>query len=336
MQNTTRCRSVLITGGTGSFGSALARRLIQENSTERVVIFSRDEWKQWQMREADPLFQHPKVRFFLGDVRDLERLKRAFADVDTVVHAAALKQVPAAEYNPTEFIQTNVMGSMNVTTAALDTNVKNVIALSTDKAVNPINLYGATKLCADKLFIAANSYKGKRDRPLFSVVRYGNVLGSRGSLVPQWKSLIAKGAKKLPLTSDKMTRFWITIDQTVTFVLSSLDVQQGGEIFVRKIPSVYIKDLAYALFGEIPFETIGIRPGEKIHETLISKDDAMNVFEWRDHFRIVPSFPWQHSFPSLEALGGKKVHDDFSLTSDTNPLLERSIDKIRLLVREKE
>lgn len=332
-KNTSRLRSVLITGGTGSFGSALARRLIQQKETERVVIFSRDEWKQWQLRESDPLFQHPKVRFFLGDIRDLDRLRRAFSDIDTVVHAAALKQVPAAEYNPTEFIQTNVMGSMNVTSAALDTDVKNVIALSTDKAVNPINLYGATKLCADKLFIAANSYRGKKGRPLFSVVRYGNVLGSRGSLVPQWKSLVEKGAKKLPLTSEHMTRFWITLEQAVSFVLSSLDRQIGGEIFVPKIPSVSIKDLAYALFGEIPFENIGIRPGEKIHESLISKDDAMNVFEWDDHFRIVPSFPWQHTLSSLEEIGGKKVAPDFALTSDTNPLLEHSIDKIRLLLQ---
>lgn len=333
-KNTSRRRSVLITGGTGSFGSALARKLIQQHETERVVIFSRDEWKQWQLRESDPLFQHPKVRFFLGDIRDIERLKRAFADIDTVIHAAALKQVPAAEYNPTEFIQTNVMGSMNVTNAALDTDVKHVIALSTDKAVNPINLYGATKLCADKLFIAANSYRGKKGRPLFSVVRYGNVLGSRGSLVPQWKSLVEKGATKLPLTSEQMTRFWITLDQTVSFVLSCLDIQLGGEIFVPKIPSVSIKDLAYALFGEIAFEIIGIRPGEKIHESLISKDDAMNVFEWNDHFRIIPSFPWQHSLSSLEAMGGKKVPVDFALTSDDNPLFEHSIEKIRLLIQE--
>ena len=331
--NTSRLRSVLITGGTGTFGSAMAKRLIQDAQTERVVIFSRDEWKQWQMRESDPLFQHPKVRFFLGDVRDIDRLKRAFVDVDTVIHAAALKQVPAAEYNPTEFIQTNVIGSMNVTTAALDTGVKHVIALSTDKAVNPINLYGATKLCADKLFIAANSYRGKRNFPLLSVVRYGNVIGSRGSLIPQWKSLVAKGAKKIPLTSEKMTRFWITVDDTVSFVLSSLNTQLGGEIFVPKIPSVYITDLAHALFGDIDFDIVGIRPGEKIDEVLISKDDATNVYEWDSHYRIIPAFAWQHTLSSLETLGGKKVPAEFSLASNTNPLLERSLEKIKLLIR---
>jgi UDP-N-acetylglucosamine 4,6-dehydratase len=224
---------------------------------------------------------------------------------------------------------------MNVTTAALDTNVKNVIALSTDKAVNPINLYGATKLCADKLFIAANSYRGKKGIPLLSVVRYGNVLGSRGSLVPQWKSLVEKGATKLPLTSDKMTRFWITIEQTVSFVLSCLEVQLGGEIFVPKIPSIYIKDLAQALFGDIALDLIGIRPGEKIHEILISKDDSMNVFEWNDHFRIMPAFAWQNAFNSLEVLGGKKVPEDFSLSSDTNPMLEHSIEEIRRLLQKK-
>lgn len=332
--NTSRLRSVLITGGTGSFGSALAKRLIKEKKTERVVIFSRDEWKQWQMRESDTLFQDPKVRFFLGDVRDLDRLKRAFADIDTVIHAAALKQVPAAEYNPTEFIQTNVLGSMNVASAALDTNVQHVIALSTDKAVNPINLYGATKLCADKLFIAANSYRGKKGIPLLSVVRYGNVLGSRGSLIPQWKDLVSKGAKKLPLTSEQMTRFWITLEQAVSFVLSSLNQQMGGEIFIPKIPSVAITDLAKALFGDIHLDTIGTRPGEKIHEVLISKDDATNVWEWSDHFRILPSFSWQSTPSSCAQSGGKKVSADFSLTSDNNPLLERSLDKIRLLLEQ--
>lgn len=325
-------RSVLITGGTGSFGSALARRLIQDSTTERVVIFSRDEWKQWQLRENDPLFAHPKVRFFLGDIRDLDRLKRAFCDIDTVVHTAALKQVPAAEYNPTEFIQTNVMGSMNVVSAALDTNVERVIALSTDKAVNPINLYGATKLCGDKLFIAANSYRGKKKKPLFSVVRYGNVLGSRGSLIPQWRNLVEQGATSLPLTSEHMTRFWITIEQAVSFVLKSLDVQVGGEIFVPKIPSVYIKDLAYALFGNIALSLIGTRPGEKIHEVLISQDDASHVFEWNDHYRINAPFIWQKDIPTMEELGGKKVSHEFFLSSDTNPLLERSIEKIALIL----
>ena len=328
----TEKRSILITGGTGSFGSALAKRLIKDKDTERVVIFSRDEWKQWQMRENDPIFQDPKVRFFLGDIRDKARLHRAFIDVDTVIHAAALKQVPAAEYNPTEFIQTNVLGSMNIAEAALDSEVQQVIALSTDKAVNPINLYGATKLCADKLFTAANAYQGKRGRPLFSVVRYGNVLGSRGSLIPQWKTLVSQGAKSLPLTSPEMTRFWITLDQTVDFVLNSLQRQIGGEIFVPKIPSVYIKDLAKALFGDIALELIGIRPGEKIHEVLISKDDASNVFEWEDHYRIMPSHTWHKNEREFETLGGKKVPSDFMLTSNVNPLFETSIERIKELV----
>lgn len=330
MKNTKR--SVLITGGTGSFGSALAKRLIKDANTERVVIFSRDEWKQWQMKESDPLFSDPKVRFFLGDIRDKERLHRAFVDVDTIIHAAALKQVPAAEYNPTEFIQTNVMGSMNVADAALNSEVRQVIALSTDKAVNPINLYGATKLCADKLFTAANVYQGKRGRPLFSVVRYGNVLGSRGSLIPQWKSLVQQGATSLPLTSPEMTRFWITIEQTVDFVMKSLERQIGGEIFVPKIPSVYIKDLAVALFGDIPLHTIGVRPGEKIHEVLISRDDASNVFEWDDHYRIMPSQQWHKDQIAYERLGGHKVAPDFALTSDSNPFFETSIDKIKQLL----
>ena len=325
-------RSILITGGTGSFGSALARRLIHDKKVERVVIFSRDEWKQWQMREQDSLFKHPKVRFFLGDIRDKARLHRAFTGVDTVIHAAALKQVPAAEYNPTEFIQTNVMGSMNVIDAALDSQVQQVIALSTDKAVNPINLYGATKLCADKLFIAANAYQGKRGLPLFSVVRYGNVLGSRGSLIPQWKELVAKGATSLPLTAPNMTRFWISLDQAVDFVLHSLECQVGGEIFIPKIPSVYVKDLAKALFGNIELDIIGIRPGEKIHETLISRDDANNVFEWEDHYRIFSPYQWQQEKPADTQLGGQTVASDFVLTSETNPLLETSIEKIQRLV----
>jgi UDP-N-acetylglucosamine 4,6-dehydratase len=279
---------VLITGGTGSFGRAFAKKVLQEDLVSAVVILSRDEWKQWEMKSSDPLFSSPKIRFFLGDIRDKERLKRAFQDVDLLVHAAALKQVPAAEYNPTEFVKTNVQGTMNVIDAALDCGVKKVIALSTDKAVNPINLYGASKLCADKLTVAGNAYVGKRGYPLFSVVRYGNVLGSRGSIIPYWQTLIKEGAKELPLTDLRMTRFWITIDQAVDFVLRSFEKMRGGEIFVPKVPSMKLVDLADAMAPSINKKIIGIREGEKLHELLISQEDASHTVEYDDHYVIAP------------------------------------------------
>lgn len=305
-------KTVLITGGTGSFGRACAKRLIADNQCLKVVIFSRDEWKQWDMRQSDPLLDHPKMRYFLGDVRDQERLMRAFTDVDVVIHAAALKQVPAAEYNPTEFVKTNVMGAMNVIDAAIERNVGTVIALSTDKAVNPINLYGATKLCADKVFTAANAYVGKRGTPTFAVVRYGNVLGSRGSVLPYWKKLIAEGATSLPITDDKMTRFWVTIDGAVDFVLQAAAVSKGGEIFVPKIPSMKISDLAEAIAPNIPLHSIGIREGEKLHEVLISAEDSHHTLDCGKYFVIAPEI-YAHR------IEGKPVGRGFSYTSDNNP-----------------
>ncbi|MCE5318930.1 MAG: SDR family NAD(P)-dependent oxidoreductase, partial [Parachlamydia sp.] len=240
-------KSILITGGSGSFGKAFARRLLEEDECRRVIIFSRDELKQWEMRQSEPLFNSSKIRYFLGDVRDANRLERAFNDVHSIVHAAALKQVPAAEYNPSEFIKTNVLGAMNIIDAAIHCGVERIIALSTDKAVNPINLYGATKLCSDKVFIAGNSYVGSRGFPRFSVVRYGNVSGSRGSVIPHWVKLIKEGASSLPITDERMTRFWLTLDQAVSFVIKSFQEMRSGEIFVPKIPSLHIVDLAKAM-----------------------------------------------------------------------------------------
>jgi len=325
--------SVLITGGTGSFGQAFAKYLLKQTDVARVIIFSRDEWKQWQMRHSDPIFTHPNIRFFLGDVRDLSRLKLALKDVQFVVHAAALKQVPAAEYNPTEFINTNVTGAMNLTAAALESDVRHVIALSTDKAVNPLNLYGATKLCSDKLFIAANSYVGKQSFPRFSVVRYGNVLGSRGSLIPLWTAQAQQGASQLPITDMTMTRFWISLQQAVEFVVMALKQQTGGEIFVPKSPSVKISDLAQALFPSLELEVTGIRPGEKLHEVLISQDDARNTYEFDTHYRIIPPYPYQRTPEITRVLEqAQRVASDFSLCSDNNPRLLHSIQEIRELI----
>lgn len=326
-------KSLLITGGTGSFGQAMARRLLSSTNIGRVIIFSRDEWKQWKMQEDDPIFRHPKIRFFLGDIRDIDRLKLALQDVQYVVHAAALKQVPAAEYNPTEFVKTNVVGAMNLSSAAMERNVEGVVTLSTDKAVNPINLYGATKLCSDKLMIAANSYVGKRGIPRFSVVRYGNVLGSRGSLLPMWKSLVDAGATSLPITDGNMTRFWITLGQAVDFVLMALRDQAGGELFVPKSPSVNIMQLKEALYPHVAATIVGVRPGEKIHEVLISQDDARHTLEFPTHYRILPAFSYQQNV-GLRAIEqqGKPVPESFSLSSHTNPQLLTSLDQIRSLV----
>jgi UDP-N-acetylglucosamine 4,6-dehydratase len=281
-------QTILITGGTGSFGRALARHLLQENSCRKVIIFSRDEWKQWEMRRSDPIFDHPKIRYFLGDVRDASRLMRAFHEVNYIVHAAALKQVPAAEYNPSEFIKTNINGAMNVIDTAIDCGVKKVIALSTDKAVNPVNLYGATKLCSDKLFVAGNAYVGARGYPKFAVVRYGNVAGSRGSIIPFWQKLIDQGIQSLPITDERMTRFWITLDQAVQFVCDCFKYMEGGEIFVPKIPSVKIMDLAEAMAPHLPKEFCGIRPGEKLNELMISADDARHTLEFERYYVILP------------------------------------------------
>ncbi|HXF29657.1 MAG TPA: UDP-N-acetylglucosamine 4,6-dehydratase (inverting) [Chlamydiales bacterium] len=322
-----RGKTVLITGGTGTFGHAFAGTLLEKDLIQKVIIFSRDEWKQWEMREANPLFKSQKARFFLGDVRDEERLKRAFNEVNFVVHAAALKQVPAAEYNPSEFVKTNINGAMHVINAAIEAGVEKVVALSSDKAVNPINLYGATKLCSDKLFLAAKSYVGKKGSPRFSIVRYGNVLGSRGSLLPFWKKLIADGAKSLPVTDIEMTRFWITIPQAVNFVMKALERMHGSEIFVPKSPSVKITDLAKALAPALSHQLIGVRPGEKIHEVLISPDDAYSTYELNDCYLLTPT----SEAVKKEA---KKVEAHFCLQSNINPLFMSDVAAISQLLKE--
>lgn len=313
-------QSILITGGTGSFGRALTRHILEENLCHKVIIFSRDEWKQWEMQGSDPLFAHPKIRYFLGDVRDSRRLSRAFGDVSIIVHAAALKQVPAAEYNPSEFIKTNIIGAMNVINAAIDCGAQKVIALSTDKAVNPVNLYGATKLCSDKLFVAGNVYVGARGYPKFAVVRYGNVAGSRGSIIRYWKKLIEQGEKALPITDSHMTRFWITLDQTVHFVRNCLMRMEGGEIFVPKIPSIKIMDLAEAIAPHLSKEFCGIRPGEKLNEMMINVEDSRHTVEFEDFYTILPEFLKEN--PSVSPTGqfpkGKKVNPGFVYASHTN------------------
>lgn len=314
-------KSILITGGTGSLGRALSKWLIEEGSCKKVVIFSRDEWKQWEMEQSHPCFRDPKFRYFLGDVRDEKRLSRAFNEIDIVIHAAALKQVPAAEYNPTEFIKTNINGGVNVIDAAIAAGVKKVIALSTDKAVNPVNLYGATKLCSDKLFVAGNSYVGARGFPSLSVVRYGNVAGSRGSIIPFWKKLIDTTSGPIPITDERMTRFWISLQESVEFVIKCLKESKGGEIFVPKIPSVKISELASIMAPTRKTEVIGIRAGEKLHELMIGVDDARHTVDYGDHYAILP--PRAQDFPELmqKLLDGKKsvfLEDGFSYGSDTN------------------
>ncbi len=276
-------KSILITGGTGSFGKCITKKLLKLNP-KKIIIFSRDELKQFEMEKE---FKNRKLRFFLGDVRDLERLKFAMFNIDIIIHAAALKQVPAAEYNPTECIQTNIDGAKNVIKAALENKVKHIMALSTDKAASPINLYGATKLVSDKLFIAANNISGNRNS-IFSITRYGNVAGSRGSVLPYFFNLHKKG-KTLPITSKDMTRFWITIDEGAEFVIKNLKRMYGGEIFVPKIPSIKILDLAKS-FPNSKIKFVGIRPGEKLHEVLIPLENSFNTIEFRDHFIIIPEF----------------------------------------------
>lgn len=312
-------KTILITGATGSFGRAAVKKLLENDLCEKVIVFSRDEWKQWEMRQSAPIFNHEKIRYFLGDVRDSKRLALAFREVDIVIHAAALKQVPAAEYNPTEFIQTNVHGAMNVIEMALSCGVQKVIALSTDKSVNPTNLYGATKLCSDKLFIAANSYSGKKGVPLFSVVRYGNVLGSRGSIIPTWKTLIAQGVKKLPVTHPDMTRFWIQLNESADFVLKCVSLMKGAEIFVPKIPTISIVELAKAIAPDLELEFVGIREGEKLHELLISQDEARYTLDMGDYYMLLPP-TFNKSFEERgERRGGVKVEEHFGYTSDGNP-----------------
>lgn len=312
-------KTILITGGTGSFGKTFTRILLEKYNPKKIIIFSRDEYKQLIMRnDFYKKFPDKKhiLRFFIGDVRDKERLYRAFKGVDYVIHAAALKQVPAAEYNPFEAIKTNIHGAQNVIDAALDNGVKKVVALSTDKAVNPINLYGATKLVSDKLFVSANAYSGDNGT-IFSVVRYGNVAGSRGSVIPFFKKLIESGEEELPITDFRMTRFWITLEQGVELVFKAFGESKGGEIYVSKIPSFKITDLAIAMLPSAKLKEVGIREGEKIHEVMISKDDSRTTYEYENHYIIYPHFEWW-DFEKHFTQGGKKVEEGFEYSSGKN------------------
>ncbi|WP_147818858.1 UDP-N-acetylglucosamine 4,6-dehydratase (inverting) [Salidesulfovibrio onnuriiensis] len=306
-------KSILVTGGTGSFGKAFINTLLQKYNPERIIVFSRDELKQFEMQQLYPVSMYPQIRYFLGDVRDAERLHRAFRGVDIVVHAAAMKQVPAAEYNPFECIKTNIMGAQNVINASLEQKVERVLALSTDKAANPLNLYGATKLCSDKLFVAANSYSGA-EGTRFSVVRYGNVLGSRGSVIPFFMQKKAEGV--LPITDERMTRFWITLEQGIDFVITSMEKMVGGEIFIPKIPSMKIVDLAKTVAPECDIKIVGIRPGEKLHEVMVPCDESRNTVDLGDRYAILPAF--SAAGISYDALGGTPVEDGFSYSSDGN------------------
>ena len=316
-------KSILITGGTGSFGHRYVSTLLEMYNLKRLVIYSRDELKQYDMEmkfKKNKNYSSKVLRFFIGDVRDRSRLKEAMRDIDIVIHAAALKQVPAAEYNPMECVKTNIHGAENVIQAALYNNVEKVIALSTDKAANPINLYGATKLASDKLFVAANNMSGGRTK--FSVVRYGNVVGSRGSVVPLFDKLIREGADSLPITHEEMTRFWISLQEGVDFVLKNMERMQGGEVFVPKIPSVHIVDLAKAMGPSLAVKIIGIRPGEKLHEIMCPADDSHLTVEFDDHFVITPSivfFSRENDFTS-NSLGevGKIVKQGTEYNSGTN------------------
>ena len=308
--------SILITGGTGSFGRRFVKTVLENHRPRRLIVFSRDEMKQYEMAQVFSPEQYPFLRYFIGDVRDVARLEMAMRDVDCVIHAAALKQVPVAEYNPFECIHTNVMGAENVVRAAIHNGVARVIALSTDKACNPINLYGASKLASDKIMIAANNISG-HDGARFSVVRYGNVLGSRGSVLPLFLKLRDAGADHLPITDPRMTRFWITLQQGVDFVLTSLAAMRGGEIFVPKIPSMRVTDLATAVAPELPHKVVGIRPGEKLHEVLLTEDDARTTLDMADRYIIQPAFHFWTS-QHLDGQGAEPVAEGFRFASDTN------------------
>lgn len=309
-------KSILITGGTGSFGKKFTETILRDYpEIQRIVIYSRDEFKQFQMSNMPQFAGNEKLRFFIGDVRDEQRLCRAFDGVDIVVHAAALKQVPACEYNPFEAVKTNVIGAENVINSAIDKKVKKVVALSTDKACSPINLYGATKLCSDKLFIAGNAYVGSKETR-FCVVRYGNVAGSRGSVIPYFKKLIAEKANSLPITDARMTRFWLILEEAVEMVLHALEVMHGGELFVRKIPSVKMTDLAKAMAPDLPIEEVGIRPGEKIHEVMISREDSMNTLDFGNYYVIGPNMAWWKTAKYRSE--GQPVPDGFEYHSGNN------------------
>ena len=312
-------KTIMITGGTGSFGQECVKLLLKHDP-KKIIVFSRDELKQFEMTNK---FKSKKIRFFLGDVRDLKRLKLATKKVDILIHAAALKQVPAAEYNPMECIKTNIYGAENVISACIENNVKKVIALSTDKAANPANLYGATKLCSDKLFISANNLAGSENTK-FSVVRYGNVIGSRGSVLHYFKSLIKKNVKSLPITDERMTRFWLTLDYGLKFVFNSIDMMEGGELFIPKTPSIKIIDLVKALDKKMKYHIIGIRPGEKMHEVLCPEDSARDTIEFKNYYLIRPSVDFTEGKTNNYKINkkrekGKIVKSNFVYSSDSNP-----------------
>ncbi len=310
-------KAILITGGTGSFGKKCLSMILERYKPQRIIIYSRDEYKQSVMREDfSKKYDMSNVRFFIGDVRDKDRLYRAFDHVDYVIHAAAMKQVPTCEYNPFEAVKTNIQGAENVIDAAIDRGVQKVVALSTDKAVNPINLYGGTKLVSDKLFISANAYS-KVSKTKFCIVRYGNVAGSRGSIIPIFRKLINEGATELPITDPRMTRFWITLEQGVELVFKALEESRGGETYISKIPSFKIVDLAEALLPGAKIKKIGIREGEKLHEVMITKDDSYNTYEYEKHYIIYPHFNWWNYDPN-QIGEGKKVKEGFEYTSKTN------------------
>lgn len=321
-------KSILITGGTGSFGKMFIKAILKKyQNFERIIIFSRDELKQFEMMNTEP-FNDRRLRYFIGDVRDQDRLMRAFDGVDFVVHAAALKQVPACEYNPFEAIKTNVLGAQNIINAAIERNVKKVIALSTDKACAPANLYGATKLCSDKLFIAGNNYVGSHDTR-FSVVRYGNVAGSRGSVIPYFRKLIASGVEYLPITDTRMTRFWLKLEEAVEMVATAFEIMNGGELFVKKIPSMKITDLAQAVAPNLGIKEIGIRPGEKIHEMMITQEDARHTIELEKYYVIMPEI----DFGSCSKIQGTPVQEGFQYHSGNNAQW-LSVEDIREMLRE--
>lgn len=321
-------KSILITGGTGSFANKCVATILKNYEPKKLVIFSRDEFKQFEMNQIFNAAKYPCIRYFLGDIRDADRLYRAFAGIDYIIHAAALKQVPALEYNPFEAIQTNIIGNQNIINAAIDNNVEKVIALSTDKAVAPVNLYGATKLCSEKLFVSGNAYSGTHNTK-FSIVRYGNVVGSRGSVVPLFLKQKEQGF--LTVTDPRMTRFWITLDQGVEFVLNSLKSMIGGELFIPKIPSMNIMDLVKAISPDSQVKVTGIRPGEKLHEILVIEDDARCTVEFDNHYIIKPLFDW---WEAEAQIGGTPVTEDFSYASNTNNewlTIEQLKDMVRTL-----
>jgi len=321
-------KSILITGGTGSFGNAFTQYVLEHYNPQKVIIYSRDEFKQLMMREKFKGYAD-KMRFFIGDVRDRDRLKRALEGVDYCIHAAALKQVPACEYNPAEAIKTNINGARNVIDAALDTGVKKVVALSTDKAVNPVNLYGGTKLVSDKLFIAANAYAGSKET-CFSIVRYGNVAGSRGSVIPIYHNILKNGGTEFPVTDYRMTRFWISLEEGVELVIKALDESRGGETYISRLPSFKVTDLAEAMLPGCSMPEIGIREGEKLHEIMITVEDSMNTYEYEKFFVVYPQIVWSERKKVNPT--GKKVPEGFSYSSDNNTQW-LSVEQLRELLK---